>query len=358
MIPVLYPNTETKFETLGMGLLVDATKCVVTEELNGIFELHMTYPEGGQHCENLLAGNLIYASHDDTGKPQPFDIYNVTRQDGGEITVSAQHISYRLSSVPVKPFSAWYPWPAMQALAENVVMQTLFQFHTDLSMIKHFSIKKPTSVRSVLASENGMANAYGGDLQWDHFQVRLLEQRGADNGVVVAYGKNLQSAQQEANLRDLLTGIYPFYSKDGVYVDLLEQVLTLSNSYGYPRIQAVDLTGEFSEGAPTQSLLRQKANDYIKANAIREPKVNITANFIPLWQTDEYRELAPLEKVLLGDWVTVRFASLNAAPKARVTRTVYNTLLDRYDSVTLGNPTENAATLLAKIVKGLKDHGS
>lgn len=358
MIPVLYPKTETKFDTLGLGLLTDATKCVVTEELNGVFELELTYYAGGQHSESLVAGNILYATHDDTGKPQPFDIYNVTRRDGGEITVNAQHISYRLSSVPVKPFSAWFPALAIQALAENIVAETPFQFHTDIATMHLFGVTKPTSVRSVLAGETGMANAYGGDLQWDHFSVRLLTQRGTDNGVVVAYGKNLQSAQQEANLRDLLTGIYPYYSKDGVYVELPERVITLVNNYGYPRIQAVDLTGEFADGAPSESLLRQKANNYINNNAIREPRVNITANFVPLWQTDEYRDIAPLEKVALGDWVTVRFASLDAAPKARVTRTVYNTLLDRYDSVMLGKPLENAATLLAKIVKGLNGRGN
>ena len=42
--PILYPQTETKFQDNGMGVLSDAVSCTVTEERNGAFELEMQYP--------------------------------------------------------------------------------------------------------------------------------------------------------------------------------------------------------------------------------------------------------------------------------------------------------------------------
>lgn len=44
MIPILYNANETAFTSLGIGALADATSCVIEEELNGSYEMSLTYP--------------------------------------------------------------------------------------------------------------------------------------------------------------------------------------------------------------------------------------------------------------------------------------------------------------------------
>ena len=53
MIPILYSETEREFKTNGIGRLVDAISCTVTEERNGEYELEMEYPESGKLFKEL-----------------------------------------------------------------------------------------------------------------------------------------------------------------------------------------------------------------------------------------------------------------------------------------------------------------
>ena len=106
MKPILYSAGETQFRSNGLGRLSEATKCLVTEERNGQYELEMDYPITGRHYKEIIEERIIAARHDDSDDIQPFRIYKITRPMNGIVTVSARHISYQLSKVAVMPFSA------------------------------------------------------------------------------------------------------------------------------------------------------------------------------------------------------------------------------------------------------------
>lgn len=89
--------------------------------------------------------------------------------------------------------------------------------------------------------------------------------------------------------------------------------------------------------------LTEKSNDYLTDNAGWKPKTNFEVSFIQLWQTEEYKDLAALERVSLGDTVHVYYPKMNITEDVRVIKTVYNVLLDRYDSIELGDSKGSAA---------------
>ena len=68
-----------------------------------------------------------------------------------------------------------------------------------------------------------------------------------------------------------------------------------------------------------------------------------------LWQTEEYKDIAPLQRVNLCDWVTIQFEKLGISAKAKVIKTVYDVLTERYKSIELGE----ARTDFASYVVGL-----
>lgn len=336
MMPILYEVGEARFENLGIGTLPDAISCTVTEELNnGYYELSMNYPVNGVRFDELQVGRIIMAANNDQDQTQPFDIYEIRRSLYGTVIVAARHISYRLNYIPVAPFYGLTASQVMQGLITNSVVANPFTFTTDRSGNWIYSVKEPEPIRTVLLKSNGLRAKYGRDIEWDRYRVRIV-QRGEDNGVVIAYGKNLTTFEQEKNIASLLTGIYPYYQKDNTFVALPEKTLLVTTDYGHPRIKAVNFAGSFSE-KPTEEQLREAGQSYIDANKLTEPDVSITASFMPLWQTDQYKDIAPLEHVRMGDTVTVFFPNLGVNVKARVTKTVYNVLLDRYDSVGLGS---------------------
>lgn len=89
--------------------------------------------------------------------------------------------------------------------------------------------------------------------------------------------------------------------------------------------------------------LTEKSNDYLTDNTGWKPKTNFEVSFVQLWQTEEYKDLAALERVSLGDTVHVYYPKMNITEDVRVIKTVYNVLLDRYDSIELGDSKGSAA---------------
>lgn len=360
MMPILYDYYETDFSTMGLGALPDAIKCTVTEERNGIYELSMTYPVDGLNYSNLAVDRIILAPPNDQDRPQPFRIYSCRPSMAGTVIVSAEHISYQLNSIPCEPFNASDVGEALQGLKDHAIGPMPFTFWTDKQSRGGYLQWTPDSIRSRLGGVQGsILDVYGGEYEWDRYLVKLHEARGEDNGVVVAYGKNLISLEQEINLASMLTGIYPYYYGDDgseaggnkTLVHLPERVISVAADCSYPRVKPVDLTDKF-DAPPSATQLRAAANSYIKANKLTTPKVSISVSFVPLWQTQEYGDLAPLERVRLCDYVTVRFLQMGIDAKAQVVKTVHNVLLNRYDSVELGDAKQSLDSTIANLIKG------
>ena len=75
---------DTYSNTLGLGTLIDATACKVTEVLKGMYELQLTYPMIGERFADLQAGNIIVAKpYRDAPSVQPFYIYKDSRPMSG-----------------------------------------------------------------------------------------------------------------------------------------------------------------------------------------------------------------------------------------------------------------------------------
>lgn len=75
---------------------------------------------------------------------------------------------------------------------------------------------------------------------------------------------------------------------------------------------------------------------------------NIVISFVSLWQTEEYKDVAPLERVGLCDIVTVVYDKLGITVQSRVIKTEYNVLLERYNEIEIGDTGYNFATAISE----------
>lgn len=348
MIPILYAGNETNFLNNGLGRLSDAIKCTVEEERNGTYELEMTYPITGIHFEDIQESNIILARSEDGGVNQAFIIYKISKPLNGIVTINAQHISYLLNGFVVMPFTASSLADAMSKINTNAVLTTGFTFSTDVSITKPFTLDAPRSIRSLLGGEEGsLLDTYGGhDYYFNNFNVSLLADRGHDNGVTIRYGKNLTDLKAVSDMTNVYTGIVPFWadSEGGnpVYVDGYVVYSEHASTYPYKYIKPVDFSSDF-ETAPSKAQLLARAQSYLANNDGWKIKSNIEVSFVSLAQTEEYKNVAPLERVKLCDTVTVEYTKLGVSFKTKVIRTVYNVLLERYDSIELGDTTYTLA---------------
>ena len=179
--------------------------------------------------------------------------------------------------------------------------------------------------------------------------------------MTIRYGKNLTDLKQEENIESTYTGICPYWKgqlENGseVVVTLPEKVLhsTYASNYPYQRTKIVDMSSAF-QTQPTVAELRVKGQKYIEANDVGTPKVSLDTSFVALHQTQEYADLTRIEHINLCDTVTVLFPLLNVSTKAKVVKTVWNVLMDRYDSITIGAMQSRlSATLTASEEKAVE----
>lgn len=344
MNPVLYESTESTFETNGLGVLSDTISCQVVEERNGIFEITLEYPLTGIHYQEIKQRRIIFVKPNPYEDPQPFRIYRITKPLSGKITVYAQHISYDLSGVPVSPFSSGSVTGALSGLKTNAAVTNPFSFWTDKTSTGDFAVTVPTSTRTLLGGSDGsILDVFGGEYKFDRWTVRLYNNRGKNSGVSIRYGKNLMDLQQDENISNVVTGIYPYWlSSEGELTELPEKIVNAPGTYDFTRISAIDFSGDFEE-APTEEQLRDRANDYISSNNVGVPTVSITVEFQSLEQTEEYKDIALLERVNLCDTVNVEYSELGVSATAKCVKTTYDALKDKYISIELGDAKTNIA---------------
>lgn len=355
MIPILYNGTEQDFLSNGLGRLSDAITCKVTEERNGQFELVMTYPISGIHYADIAENAIIYAKTEDGGNNQAFIIYKISKPLNGIITINAEHISYLLNGFIVEPFSAVSCADAVSKIGANIQpADSPFRFHTDVQTGGAFTLAEPRNARGLLGGEQGsLLDVYGAkDYKFDNFNVYLLENRGYDNGVSIRYGKNLTDLKNVVDTTNVYTGIMPYWADDTTYISLPDKVVMSEHAADYPYkiIKPVDFRSDF-ETAPTEAQLRARAESYLTSNAPWKLKNSIDISFVSLGQTEEYKQFKALERVKLCDYVTVIYDKLGVNVKTKVIKTVYDVLLEKYDTISLGDTTYT----LAKAIQGAID---
>lgn len=353
MIPIIYSATENSFTSNGLFRLVDCISCEVTEERNGIYEVEFKYPTTGAHYEDIEEGQIIYTTHDESGIPQPFDIYKRSVPIDGIVTFNACHISYRLRNIILHPFTAASCADTFAAIPTNTVVPCPFTFWTDKTVVSEYKLSTPRSVREVLGGTQGsILDVYGtGEYEFDKFAVKFFLHRGHDSNVSIRYGKNLISITDETDAGDVYNAVVPYWEgNDGTLVTVAGYVVTASDYHeGDPVVPVVlDLSAQFEE-APTVEELEAVAQSKIDADDVRKGTRTIKVDFVQLWQTEEYKDIAPLEHLALCDTVEVVYGDVKTYQK--INKVVYDSLLERYSSMELGTTTQTLAEAMTSVME-------
>lgn len=355
MKPKLFSKTATSFNTNGLGRL-DAISCEVTEERNGLFELEMEIAETANHAKEIEMCSIIVAKPSQSGKNQPFRVYKIGKPINGRFKVYAQHISYQLSYIPVMPFtiaaSASACSQTLAALKSNSVGTNPFSFQTDVNVVASYQQTAPASLRSRLGGvEGSVLDQFGGEYEWDNYTVKLLKNRGlVTPNVSLRYGKNITDLTQEENIENTITGIVPYWqsSEGETTVTLPEKVIESSTASNFPfkRTVPMDFSQSFQD-EPTVAQLRAKAQAYINQSGVGIPKVSIKLSFVSLADTEEYKSVAALQAVNLCDNINVYFEKLGISTTAKIVKTVYDVLLEKYDSLEIGSLKSTLASTIS-----------
>ena len=326
---------------MGYGEVSDALSCEVTEELNGEYTLEMIYPVQGRRFDNIQVRNVLLVTvNPDDSTLQPFRIMSVSKPLDGKITVRANHISYDLSGYIIAPVILTGTTPVATTLSTIFAMPgppNPFTPYTDKTTQSAFVNRFNSSIRNCLAGRRGsVLDKYGGEFEWDNFTVNLWNHRGNKNsGVRIEYAKNLTGLDVDTDASNVYSHVQAYwYDQDTHEESHGSRVAT--GASGLERTLVIDATEDFSS-KPTATKLTEYTTDYVSTHDLTAPTISVSANFVDLSQSEEYKNYRNLERVALGDTVTVYHAGLGVNITTRVRKTVFDVLRDRFVSLKLGN---------------------
>lgn len=353
MIPILYEAKTGDFTGNGTGFLRDATECTVKEVRNGTFELTLKYPENGVYADKLTEDAIIKAKPNNKDNDQLFRIYKSGKTIAGVNTFYAEHISYELNSNPIcQPvIEGKNPQQAIEQVLSQAAVPNNYTAWSDIQTRNSTSVDDVVSVRKMLGGvEGSILDTWGGEYQFDNFTIKLWKSRGKDTGETIRYGKNLITAEQEKNIANTVTAIFPYarYKKDEtseeeILVKLSEGIIKTPNADRYARLKCepVDFSDKFEDGIViTEDMLREVATAYAQSG-IDEPSISIKASFQDMNKIKGNENLATFNSIDLCDTVTVIIEKLDIDVKAKVVSYTYNVLKERAESVEIGETRTN-----------------
>ena len=351
MIPILLDGTTR------IGWLKDCLSCEVTEERNGVYELTLTYPASGSMARELTVERFIKAKPNQTAENQLFKIYNVSKPISGTFTVNAEHVSYALSHYPISSvsLSSANPTQAINALltdaANNLGGSHGFTVETsDIATNAAFNVSNISARAGLGGVEGSVLDTYGGEFEFDNYKIKLHKARGSNNGVIISYGKNLTDVKCDISSDSSYTAVYAYAARDDISVSLTKPV---TNSSGIAaRVLMRDFSSEFgTDEELTSAALNEKVTEWLASNDINALTVSMSVSFVDLSQSPEYASYKLLESVNLCDTVTVRHKDLSLDITAKVIKTTYNVLSEKYSKVELGSARANFSSTIKQLQK-------
>lgn len=354
MQPILFASNERNFNTLGLGVIANVSKCEVTEELNGMYELEMViYNEDGFGGDLInatpmpLERDIILAKANDFDRGQPFRIYKITKLDDFSIEIYAKHVTFDASKYYVSSIAKHESSfnAALQEVGSKIEPKNHpFRLSTDLDTVTQFESMFKGLGDLIQGTEGSLLQRYGGEISRDMYHIRYNRRRGQDTNIVIAAEKNMTGLEVDVDTDGVITRIVPWANKnenaesgskdEKEFIYLPERFIDSPyiNDYEQPLIEPVEF-----DGVETVEQLRSKAKGFFTRNKRDIPKVNVKVQFIPLWEIHGYEDFVNIERLQMGDRVKVSHPRITADMSARVVKTIYDPIEEHYIEIELGD---------------------
>lgn len=377
MIPILFSRDETAFTSNGLGRLTNCLSCNVTEELNGNYQCVLRMPKDDVLARTILnygTRAIVFTTPGIGREPQPFDITRVSMGEDKTVTINAEHISSRLKKIIVKPYTLSSQPPLSIVNAARRVLSdvyntgqpftfTLDSTYTAMAVQKTYEYTKPRSAFDFLTgSDNSLMVCVNdsistwpeisdfrlnwiGEYEWGMFDVKLLKRRGSSTPIIARYGDNVSKHQRYYDYLSGYTGVVPFYvGNDSVIVgDVTRRSDDAPELYAndpddllpYDVTSIINERPEVKEGATvTKAMVTDCGADMV---AILSPNRDVTYGnedniTIDLIQAPE--NIQDFRYAGIGDNAEFYYNGV-VYNEARVTRIVYDSILERNNNVTI-----------------------
>ena len=346
MIPVIFKPGEKDFSTNGLGRLVDATRCEITEEANGKYELEMDYPAISRFSDYFENGYQIKAKPNDLEEYHIFEIKQTFKDTfTNSIVIYAQSRTYKLGNRQVRLVTVdnRNGAEAMRLIEQNMDEPCDIKLHSDINTASS-TVFEARNVLNCIAGEQGSLLQYwGGEIKREPFKLSLLRRRGRDNVGTVRYGKDLKGLTIKFDWQSIVTKVLPFAElqsgADGTSQRIYGDAVKSEYINKYPDVYAQYVQFTEDQGVKDLSSLNKVAGKYFTTlyPGSDKPKVSIELEIEKLTDSEEAKEFAKMRNYNLFDTFTVYHKFYDIDIQTKVTGIVYDALAEKTIKITAGD---------------------
>lgn len=202
-------------------------------------------------------------------------------------------------------------------------------------------------------AENNFLTRWGGEIEFDNYLVKVKTRLGKDNGLELRYGKNIQEINEDIDMTEVVTRIYP-KAFNGRKKTTGTPYVSSPLKDAYPTIKAATITFDNiklkADASPddltnpdivicrSQSALNDAlivaCHEQFDAG-LDKPNVNISiSGLIELSKLEEYKQFQ--QDVGLGDTVHLIHPKLDIVTDARIIYMRYDSIREQADEIQIG----------------------
>ncbi|EGO2648895.1 peptidoglycan DD-metalloendopeptidase family protein [Enterococcus faecalis] len=346
LIPVIFKPGEKDFSTNGLGRLVDATRCEITEEANGKYELEMDYPAISRFSNYFENGYQIKAKPNDLEEYHIFEIKQTFKDTfTNSIVIYAQSRTYKLGNRQVRLVTVdnRNGAEAMKLIEQNMDEPCDIKLYSDINTASSTTFEARNVLNCIAGEQGSLLQYWGGEIKREPFKLSLLRRRGRDNVGTVRYGKDLKGLTIKFDWQSIVTKVLPFAElqsgADGTSQRIYGNAVKSEYISKYPDVYAQYIQFTEEQGVKDLASLNKVASKYFTTlyPGSDKPKVSIELEIEKLTDSEEAKEFAKMRNYNLFDTFTVYHKLYDIDIQTKVTGIVYDALAEKTIKITAGD---------------------
>ena len=345
----IYSPDNTDFEKNGTVLMPEA--CPLSMEINGSWTVDISNPLDDRF-QNIVENAVLSV-------PTPFgqSLYRITQMSKTDTGVTATALPIFLDAQNDTFIYDQRPTDKNGQQALDIILNgTRYTGHSNIDKISTAYYQMKNAVECISSDDdNAFLKRWGGEIRYSNYDIYINDRLGADNGMRVEFGFNLNGITEDIDMSGVVTSIIPVSYNghtlpDGETVDspnINKYPVKYIRQIRYEDIKLAEDTQE-GEGDVTVCDTMEELYDALKSRASQEydsgidlPSITYQVDMIDLAKTQEYAHLKQLVTVNLGDTVHVRHRRLGIETTARVIAMTYDCITQSPASLTIGDYVED-----------------
>ncbi|MGF2168471.1 phage tail spike protein [Enterococcus casseliflavus] len=344
--PRIYDPLEKDFSHNGLGIMIDTSRCDVTEEANGKYEVEIEHPLISRFSDYFENGYQIKAKPNDQEDYHIFEIKNTYKDTiSNTILIYGQSRTYKIGNREVRhvEINSKNGAEAMAAIENGMDEPSDVKLFSDIQTTSS-TVFEARNVLSCISGEQGsMVQYWGGEIRREPFKLSLLRRRGRDNVGTVRYGKDLNGLKIKFDWSSIVTKVLPYAdlqnSEDGTTNRIYGNAVMSDLATNYPDVYAKHIQFTEEQGVKDLASLNRVAANYFKSinPGSDKPKISIELEIEKLTDSEEAKEFAKIKNYGLFDTFSVYHRLYNIHIDTKITSVVYDSLTEKNKKIYAGD---------------------